>query len=198
MIFILIVLSVLSDMIYIQARRAGSRRAPFLCSFLVHHTLVHQRGPKKWPKGTRHGPPKRRQRPELFWVAKRTPKEHQNEHQELTKAPKMAPRGAKMRLKGGQICPTNSFKARRVFETAPGPVLCRQKGPKRDPKGTQNGVQKRSHFQTLSCSNLGPLLAPVGDPKWNQFETQQHGEDEGKDDMRERKNDGKTLEKQHI
>ena len=103
-----------------------------------------------------------------------------------------------MRLKGGQICATNSFKARRVFETAPGPVLCRQKGPKRFPKWTQNGVQKRIHFQTFLCINLGPLLAPFGDPKWTQFETQQQGEDEGKDDKWERQNDGKTLEKQHI
>ena len=183
---------------YIQARRAGSRRAPFLCSFLVHHTSVRQRGSKKRAKGTQNGPLKRRQHPELFWDAKRTPKGHQNGHPELTKAPNMAPRGAKMRLKGGQICATNSFKARRVFETAPGPVLCRQKGPKRVPKWTQNGVQKRIHFQTFSCINLGPLLAPFGDPKWTQFETQQQGEDEGKDDKWERKNDGKTLEKQHI
>ena len=73
-----------------------------------------------------------------------------------------------------------------------------QKGPKRVPKWIQNGVQKRIHFQTFSCINLGPLLAPFGDPKWTQFETQQQGEDEGKDDKWERKNDGKTLEKQHI
>ena len=151
--------------IYIQARRAGSRRAPFLCSFLVHHTLVRQRGSKKWAKGTQNGPLKRRQHPELFWDAKRTPKGHQNGHPELTKAPNMAPRGAKMRLKGGQICTTNSFKARRVFETAPGPVLCRHKGPKRVPKWTHNGVQKRIHFQTFSCINLGHPLAPVGNPK---------------------------------
>ena len=71
-----------------------------------------------------------------------------------------------MRLKRGQICPTNSFKAKRVFGTAPGPILWRQKGPKRVPKWTQNGVQNRTHFQTFSCINLGPLLAPVGDPKW--------------------------------
>ena len=67
-----------------------------------------------------------------------------------------------MRLKGGQICRTNSFKARRVFETAPGPVLCRQKGPKGVPKWTQNGVPKRMHFQTFSCINLGHFWHLLG------------------------------------
>ena len=54
--------------------------------------------------------------------------------------------------------------------------------------------------KTHTFSNLfvHQFWAPVGDPKWTQFETQQQGEEEGKDDMRERKNDGKTLEKQHI
>ena len=134
----------ISGHVYIQTRRAGSRRAPFLRSFLVHHTLVRQRGSKKWTKGTQNGPLKRRQHPELFWVAKRTPKGHQNGHPELTKAPNMAPSGADMRLKGTQICPTKSLKERRVFETAPGPVLCRQKGSKRGPKGTQNGDKTES------------------------------------------------------
>ena len=145
--------------------QGGFTARPFFVQFFGPPHIGAPKGPKKWPKGIRNGPPKRRHRPELFWVAKRTPKERQNGHQELTKAPKMAPRGAKMRLKGGQICPTNSFKARRVFETAPGPVKCRQKGPNKAPISTQNGLQNHTHCQTFSCINLELVLAPVGDPK---------------------------------
>ena len=153
--------------IYIQARRAGSRRAPFLYSFLVHHTLVRQRGSKKWAKGIQNGPLKRRQHPELFWDAKRTPKGHQNGHPELTKAPNMAPRGAKMRLKGGQICPTNSFKARDSSRTQFMAPKGSQKGPKMDPKWSPKPHTFSNlfvhQFGTPFGTRWGPKMDPIRD-----------------------------------
>ena len=95
---------------------------------------------------------------------KKAPKREPKWTPRAHKGPQYGSKGCQDGLKGGQICPTNSFKARRVFETAPGPILWHQKGPKRVPKWIQNGVRNRAHFQTFSCSNLGSLLAPVGDP----------------------------------
>ena len=68
------------------------------------------------------------------------------------------------------------------------------KGPQMDPKWNP----KTHTFSNLFVHQFGAPFGTRWGPKWNQLETQQHEEDKGKDDMRERKNDGKTLEKQHI
>ena len=143
--------------------QGGFTARPFFVQFLVHHTLVRQRGPKKWPKGTQNGAQKRRQRPKLFWVANRIPKREPKGIPRAHKGPKMAPRGAKMMLKGSQICPTNSFKARRVFETAPRHILWSRKGPKMNPKW----IPKPYTFSNLFVHQFGARFGTCWGPKMN-------------------------------
>ena len=104
--------AVLHDCTHIFRPAGRVHSAPFFVQLFGPPHIDAPKGPQKWSKGTKNGFQKRRQRPELFWAATRTPKGNQNRHPELTEAPNMVPRGAKMRLKGAQICPTNYFKAR--------------------------------------------------------------------------------------
>ena len=153
--------------IYIYIFRPAGRvhGAPLFCAGFWSTTHWCAKGVPKMAKRDTKCIPKTQTASGAVLGCQRTSKGYQNGHQEHTKTPNMAPRGARMRLKGAQICPTNSLKERCVFETALGPVLCRQKGPKRVPISIQNGLQNRTHCQTFSCINLELVLAPVGDPK---------------------------------
>ena len=129
----------------------------------MHHRK-YEKTSKERSKGTQNGAQKRRQSPELFWVAKSPPKGNQNGHPEFTKASNMAPRGAKMDSREAKSVPRTLSKQ---------DVYSRQLrdlfyGAKRVPKGFQNG----SKMESETAHIFKPFRAAIWGPFWHLLGTQ--------------------------
>ena len=126
----------------------------------MHHRKYEETS-KERSKGTQNGAQKSRQSPGAVLGCKKAPKREPKWTPRAHKGPQYGSKGCQDGLKGGQICPTNSFKARRVFETAPGPILWRQKGPKMDPKWSP----KPRTFSNLFVQQFGAPFGTCWGPK---------------------------------
>ena len=131
---------------YIQARRAGSRRAPFLCSFLVHHTSVRQRRSQKMAKRDTKWNPKTQTASGAVLGCKKAPK----------REPKWPPRAHKGPQYGSKRCQDEAQGRPNLLHE-----LFQSKTRIRDSSGT--------HFMAPKGSQKGPKMDPKWSPKPHTF-----------------------------
>ena len=143
---------------HIQARRVGSRRAPFFVQSFSPPHIGAPMGSQKMAQRDTKWSPKTQTASEAVLGCKKDPKKGTKRNTQSSQGPQNGSKGCQNDAQGKPNLPHELFQSQTRIRDSSGTHFM-------EPKGSQKGLQNHTHFQTFSCINLGPVLAPVGDQK---------------------------------